>query len=227
MSCIDIFSMDWSSLPLDLITSIVPYLSPRDVLSLCIRNDSFNRRVCQDQNSIVWKLLYQRDISSHIPSHNIVGHYLDIMDEILPLPLNDRLIYGAKSGYEEMVKNALNEGANIHAHEDDDALHYAAVYGNTETVKLLLDRGADIHTDYDLALRWAALHGHTETVKLLLDRGAAIHAHEDDALYLAALYGNTETVKLLLAYGATITPDIRRIAGQSRNPEIRTLLKLT
>ena len=198
MSRIDIFSIDWSSLPLDLITSIVPYLSPSDILKLCLRNDSFNRRVCQDQNSIIWKLLYQRDISSHIPRHNIASRYLDVMDYFLPLRLNDRLIYSAQSGYNAMVKHALKDGANIHAW-DDRALRNAALNGYTDTVKLLLDRGANIHANDDEALLIAAQYRHPETVKLLLACGATI----------------TPTIRSIVNQSAI--PD----------PEIRSLLKLT
>ena len=66
---------------------------------------------------------------------------------------------------------------------------------------------------------------HAGTVKLLLDRGARIHAGNDDALYWAAWAGHPETVKVLLSHGATITPEIRRMAEQKGNPQIRALLK--
>jgi ankyrin repeat protein len=101
----------------------------------------------------------------------------------------------------EVIKQLLDEGANIHAW-NDLALKWAAKYGHTETVRLLLDRGADIHAYHDEALKWAATHGYTKTVKLLLDRGANIHAWDDEALRWATLCGHTETVKLLLKRGA-------------------------
>ena len=226
MALSDVFAMDWSHLPFDLILSIVRYLSPQKILDLCIYNDSFNRRVCstENQNSFIWKLLYQRDISNDVPSDHVASRYLDIMDEILPLDSNDRLFYGAQHGYNELVKATLQNGANIHD-VNDVPLRVAVRNGYTETVKLLLDRGADIHALNDAALSLAAENGHTETVKLLLDRGARIHAFNDNALYWAAEYGNTETVKVLLAHGATITPEIREMAGKSGNPEIIALLK--
>ena len=250
----DLLDANWSSVPGDVIDSIVPYLPARDVLKLCLYNDSFNRRICQNQDSIVWKLLFQRDISDNVPIDHIASRYLDIMDEILSLDPNERLVYGANRGYDEIVKTSLQRGADIHAN-DDEALYLAAKNGNIETVRLLLDRGADIHGWNDGALRWAALNGHTETVKILLDRGADIHAADDLALHWAAMYGNTETVKVLLdrgadihalsdaalywatengypetakvllAYGATITPRIREQAERIGNPEIIALLK--
>ena len=251
----DLLDANWSGLPGDIIDSMVPYLPARDVLKLCLYNDTFNRRICQNQNSIVWKLLYQRDISNNVPSDHDASRYLDVMDEILPIAPQDRLFYGAKHGYEEIVKSALRQGtsvralnnealylaarkghsetvkllldrgADIHA-EDDEALRWAAENGNTETVKVLLDRGADIHARNDEALRNAADNGHTETVKLLLDRGADIHAWNDNALFIAAYNGHAETVKLLLAHGATITPEIREIAERKRKSTNYRLIEM-
>ena len=238
MTYSDLLNANWSGLPGDIIDSIVPYLPVRDVLKLCLYNDTFNHRICQNQNSIVWKLLYQRDISNNVPRDHIASRYLDIMDEILHLDPQGRLFYGAEHGYDEIVKSALQDPsgrpqagsqdeprrADIHA-EYNRALRWAAENGNTETVKLLLDRGANIHALDDDALRWAAKNGHTDTVKVLLNRGANLHAFNDNALYWAAMNGYTETVKVLLAHGATIRPEIRKMAERKGNPEIIALLK--
>ena len=220
----DLLNANWSSLPGDIIDSIVPYLPARDVLNLCLYNDTFNHCICQNRDSMVWKLLYQRDISENVPHDHIASHYLEIMNEILPLTLNRRLIYGAKHGYNEMVKSALQSGANIHA-VIDEALRWAAQNGHIETIKLLLDRGADIYDNYDYVLDWAAMYGHTGIVKFLLDRGANIHAENDSALLNAVLQEHPETVKILLKHGATITPEIRRMVGLKGDPEIVALLK--
>ena len=91
MTYSDLLNANWSCVPGDIIDSIVPYLPARDVLKLCLYNDTFNRRICQNQDSIVWKLLYQRDISNNVPRNHIASRYLDIMDEILPLDPNQRL----------------------------------------------------------------------------------------------------------------------------------------
>ena len=90
-----------------------------DVLRLCLYNDTFNRRICQNQDSIVWKMLFQRDISKNVPRDHIASHYLDIMDEILSLDPQERLFYGAEHGYDEIVKSALQDGADIHADYDE------------------------------------------------------------------------------------------------------------
>ena len=192
-----LFSLDWYTLPKDVIVSISHYLSARDFLYLCLHNDSFNQRVCQDPNSIIWKILYQRDISQVIPSNDIAGHYLDVLDKIANMTPNQRLIYGGFNGYEEIVKNALENGAEIHVYDDvrnkiltlnpTDRLIYGAERGYEGIVENALANGAEIHAEDDQALLSAAYHGHTETVKVLLDRGADIHAFDDHALQLAAL----------------------------------------
>ena len=83
-----------------------------------------------------------------------------------------RVILGRKRKITvKIIKELLNEGADIHA-GNDYALRHASRYGHLEIVKLLLDRGADIHACDDYALRWASHNGHLETVKLLLSRGA-------------------------------------------------------
>ena len=169
----DLLDANWSGLPGDVIDSIVPYLPARDVLRLCLYNDTFNRRICQNQDSIVWQILFQRDISENVPRDHIASHYLDIIDQILHLSMNNRLVYGAERGYEEIVKSALQHGADIYA-SYDYALRKAAEKGHTETVKVLLDSGARIHANDDSALYLAAWKGHTETVKLLLAYGATI-----------------------------------------------------
>ena len=142
---------------------------------------TFNQRVCQDPNSIIWKLLYQRDISQVVPPNDIAGHYVDILDKISTMTPNQRLIYGGFNGYEEIVKNALENGAESRVYDDirntistlnpTERLIYGAKHGYEGLVKNALDNGADIHANNDEALYWAAWNGHTETVKVLLDRG--------------------------------------------------------
>ena len=98
--------------------------------------------------------MYQRDISHNVPRDHLASHYLDIMDEILPLTPNDRLFYGAKHGYDEIVKSALQQTLGPPSGWDQDSKYVRIFMLN------------------DDALRLAAENGHTETVKLLLDHGA-------------------------------------------------------
>ena len=54
------------------------------------------------------------------------------------------MISASEMGQTETVKLLLDQGANIHA-LNDEALRLASKRGHAETVKLLLDREADIY----------------------------------------------------------------------------------
>jgi len=68
----------------------------------------------------------------------------------------------ARNGHRELVKYLLEQGADLHA-ENDEALQLAAVNGHLEVVKYLLEQGADsnlineqmlveLFTSYDLQI---------------------------------------------------------------------------
>lgn len=82
--------------------------------------------------------------------------------------LNDVMIWAADIGNLEILKKAVEQGANIHA-KDDEALRNAAFYGHLEMVKYLVEHGADVHAENGWALRRASYYGHipSEIVKLL------------------------------------------------------------
>ncbi|GAH13109.1 unnamed protein product, partial [marine sediment metagenome] len=71
------------------------------------------------------------------------------------------LIHSSKNGRLDLVKIALQLGANIHA-ENDYALRWASDQGRLEVVRFLVDNGANIHAKDDEALRRASLYGHYE-----------------------------------------------------------------
>ena len=76
-----------------------------------------------------------------------------------------------ESGYLEVVKYLLEQGADLHA-QNDWAFQWAARNGRLEVVEYLVKHGANLHVDDDYALRWAAENGHLEMVKYLLEQGA-------------------------------------------------------
>ena len=84
--------------------------------------------------------------------------------------INQRFIKAAQNNQIDELKNLLEQGADIHA-DDDNALRFAACYGYLEIVKLLVAQGANIHADHDEALRIAAYNGHLEVVKFLVTQG--------------------------------------------------------
>jgi ankyrin repeat protein len=140
--------------------------------------------------------------------------------------LSQELINAAKNGDLENVKVLLENGADVHA-ENDDALLWASSNGHVEVVKLLLENGADPHAKNDAALRWASEYGRVEIVKLLLENGANPHAENDEALRGASSNGHTEVVQLLLENGANPhaeNDEALRWASQNGHTEVVKLL---
>ena len=78
---------------------------------------------------------------------------------------------GIKNGIVWAVKDALEEGADVHS-DTDAPLRVAAEFDNTEIVKILLDAGANIHSCNEHPLKGACIMGRLDNIKLLLDRGA-------------------------------------------------------
>ena len=93
----------------------------------------------------------------------------------------DKLFKAVKAGNSSQVTEAITEGANIEARDNDGgtALMWATHGGHTAIVKALIDKGADIDakdTNGDTALMNAAFVGHKAIVEALLDKGADVTA---------------------------------------------------
>ena len=60
--------------------------------------------------------------------------------------LNNKLLEAAEKGDLKLVKELLDQGADLEAKDKYGRrpLHNAVYYGHLEVVKLLLDRGADL-----------------------------------------------------------------------------------
>ena len=60
---------------------------------------------------------------------------------------DDISIQAAKNGNIELVKSALDNGANVNAKYSDGwtALHQSALYGRKDVVELLITKGANIN----------------------------------------------------------------------------------
>jgi len=80
--------------------------------------------------------------------------------------LNKILIDFSRLGQLSIVKEAIRQGADVHA-VNDLALQLAAKYGRLDVVVVLVENGAYVHAENDLALRWAAYYGHQDIVKYL------------------------------------------------------------
>ena len=134
------------------------------------------------------------------------GTPIDIVDSLGNTPL----IWAARRGSENAVKELLARGANIAAKNCDNvsALFLAAANGHKTVVQLLAESGASLSvTD---RLGWTPLHraadqGYTEVVRCLLQNGALVEAKDGGtwtALYRAVSGGQVAVIKILIENNA-------------------------
>ena len=123
------------------------------------------------------------------------NYYINIIKK-LKGNMNDLLFESSKKGRLDLVKIALQNGADIYA-SNDWAVQLASHNGRLEVVKYLVENGAHIHADDDWAVRIASKYGELEVVKYLVENDADIHADDDYALRWASSNGKLEVVKYL------------------------------
>ncbi|MBO1052490.1 MAG: protein kinase [Dolichospermum sp. DET73] len=139
--------------------------------------------------------LYKWDILSSIRFTDIAGGNI--------------LHIAAKQGNKEIVKQQLEQGADIHSTNNDGntPLHLAAQKDNRDTVELLIAKGADIHStnnDGNTPLHLAAQKDNRDTVELLIAKGADIHSTNNDGNTPLHLVDRLDIVELLVARGADV-----------------------
>ena len=140
---------------------------------------------------------------------------------------NDLLFHASRAGELSVVKYAVQNGADIHAY-NDNAIRNAAEKGHLELVKFLVDKGANIHIFHERALRLASKHRHLEIVKYLVERGANVRASNDHSLLNAVINNDFPMVKYLVEHGANIHVSEQaplKLAQQGRYSEIVSYLE--
>ncbi|KAF3075870.1 hypothetical protein CFAM422_002410 [Trichoderma lentiforme] len=128
------------------------------------------------------------------------------------LPGTTVLQWAAAKGLIEVVKQRLEDGADVNGSDQDGCtpLMTASIGGQFEVATLLIEHGAriDAQTRKDeTALTAAAASGCVELVQLLIDQGADVEGRgnpEGTPLQTAAFYGHADVVRLLLDHGAQI-----------------------
>ena len=127
--------------------------------------------------------------------------------------VNDiELMFAAKSGSIDTVKQCIATGANVNAITSDGKtpLMFAAQHGHAAIVEILIEARANVNAtkgDEATALMYAAHNGQAKIVTILLKAGACIdatNANKETALMCAAKKGHATIVELLLDYGAHI-----------------------
>jgi hypothetical protein len=93
---------------------------------------------------------------------------------------NEQLLFSAKNGNNNDLKNLIKKGADVH-YRKDRALIKAAESGNTEGVKILVENGADFKLNHFEALRICTKNKHMGTSLYLisLDRKNSLQALKD------------------------------------------------
>lgn len=122
----------------------------------------------------------------------------EINKSISNIPLNQKLVRAVNNGLYWLVKQSLEEGADVNYFNDvciQSAVHKEE---NIDIVKLLLEYGANVNINDDYPLRYAAENGYLEMVKVLLEYGANPNAYENYAIKLSKENGHSEIYKLLL-----------------------------
>jgi serine/threonine protein kinase len=115
------------------------------------------------------------------------------------------LMFAAKDGYTDIVRDLLQAGARLDAKDNDGdtALMYAAIDDRVDVVRALLMAGADANAQNnkgDTPLMAAALRDRTEVVKALLAGGADPNLRNQrgqTALSLAEYEGHRESIEML------------------------------
>lgn len=100
---------------------------------------------------------------------------LEKIKHLINESLNTILITGAYYGQLEIVKYALNNGADINS-STGLALTHSIVDRHLEVASFLIDNGAITHLYNNRALFYAIVRKYLEGVKLLVDNGATINA---------------------------------------------------
>jgi len=121
------------------------------------------------------------------------------LDKLTP---NQKLIIGAKEGIFWLIKQTLEEGADIH-YFDDIVLQLTIDEEGTnmELLKYILKKGANVNALDDYALRYACEYGQLDVIELLLKYGANPHANSDYAIQIAEEDGRKDIIELFKKYG--------------------------
>jgi len=89
----------------------------------------------------------------------------------------DQLLAATRKGDLALVKQLLDEGANVNARTryDSTPLFFACDRGHIEIARLLIERGADLNVKDNFysatALGWAMSKKHDDIVALLIEKG--------------------------------------------------------
>lgn len=205
-----------TDVPVDIIIEIMKYLNYADIETLCSTSFDFNTRFCKNGNSLIWRYLYSRDIStdSLVGLSNKMKEGISVKDKYIGIMeiYNKRLTGNVlvtmsklmENGADKMVYEIYEENKrnlNITEQLTKMAIQYRYDY----IVKELIDDSLKIssipsNTKLNAYLNFAALYNNIDIISFLVTRGANSF---NAALHEAVRRENIEAVKMLIDYGAS------------------------
>lgn len=140
------------------------------------------------------------------------------------LDMNDGLTQACVFGHLETIQYLIENGADVHVHEDTP-LMIAIDQGHLNVVQYLLNRGADANAQGgETILTSITALNNVEMLEELVNAGGDIHVNNEEPLLLAVEQEDIELVEFLLTRGAVITDEIRQAAINIDNEEIMSSL---
>jgi ankyrin repeat protein len=170
---------------------------------------SFFEQICNDINE--WAIPdILEDYNVSIPKIEI--EHLKKPPVPKPPPNTYELHRAAEKGDFEVVKNLVEQGADVNENNKSDRtpLFGAAKSGNLEVVKYLLEQGANVNAidkNGEFPLFYAAQSGNLEVVEYLVKNRAHVKAKNNKditPLFCAAKNGNLAIIKYLVEQGADV-----------------------
>lgn len=203
------------TLPLDVSRLIIGYLDDSDIISMCLTDKKFNKRVCNDEfltQTLIKKFpITREDIIRYSSGKPLWAYYLDILNRIKRSGgYTDILIDAAVEDRVDLIKIALSRLGSLppapaHGNSLDVALIQASAANSINTVKFLLSIGADVHAFGDAAGYSPVERGHALVLSILLSAG--LNVNSNNMLTVASSTGHEEIVKILLAHKADVHID--------------------
>lgn len=118
-------------------------------------------------------------------------------------PLDTKLVHGILNDNLDEVKEAIEQGADIHT-DHDCVLTYAVLMNNLDMVKYLVENGCEVNVSSCVTpeepLTHAALMGHLEFVKYLVEAGADVSKLRDSTWRHVRESGYDDVEDFLLQY---------------------------
>ncbi len=136
---------------------------------------------------------------------------------------NKALVKAAGNGNLAVVRDLVDQGADIHV-EDDLALCHSAIGGHLLVVQYLVEHGANVHADDGMIFIYCVHHGHLPVVRYLVEQGADVHVDGDEALHQSVGIGRLPLLQYLISVGNFVADAHWTLHNYPLHPEIEVAL---